>query len=327
MARLAFGGFVLDPVSGELRKGDDCLRIQDQPLRLLLCLLERPGQLVSREDLRRRMWEGDVHVDFEDGLNAAAWRLRQILGDSAENPVFIETVPRKGYRFVGKVLPVVGNPPPASGSFPLPIQRPDTGPIPPGLRATSRAFRRVRRLGWVIGVGLLVALAGVWRLTRPRDLTFVLTSVVNETGDPAVDYFASALCRQVGQDLAGKSGVRVVFRPGPPPAPRSDPVDRQPGPGVRWSLQRDASGYRIPVQVVDREGRSLGQAVFHASPEDLHTVHRKIADFLVERATPTVPAATLAGPVILDPRFSGSGAEDHGRPWGPGDSTGGQNHG
>jgi eukaryotic-like serine/threonine-protein kinase len=98
-----FGGFEVDPDVGEVRKRGIRIRVQDQPLRLLNALLERPGVLITREELHRRLWPDDTFVDFEHGLNAAAARLRQALGDSAQTPRFIESVPRRGYRFIGAV--------------------------------------------------------------------------------------------------------------------------------------------------------------------------------------------------------------------------------
>src|SRR3989441_13349104 len=98
-----FGPFELDLRSGELRKNSSRVSLQHQPLQILSVLLERPGELVTREDLRQRLWPADTFVDFEHGLNAAVKRLRDALGDSAENPRFVETVPRRGYRFVAPV--------------------------------------------------------------------------------------------------------------------------------------------------------------------------------------------------------------------------------
>ena len=95
-----FGVYELDLHSGELRKSGSLLALQQQPLQLLSVLLERPGELVTREDLRKRLWPDDTFVDFEHGLNAAVKRLRDTLGDSADSPRFVETVPRRGYRFI-----------------------------------------------------------------------------------------------------------------------------------------------------------------------------------------------------------------------------------
>src|SRR6266481_5508030 len=98
-----FGVFELNPTTGELRKHGIRVRLQDQPLKLLLCLLETPGEIWSREDLMRRIWPEGTFVDFERGLNVAITRLRQVLGDSADTPRYIETVGRKGYRFIAPV--------------------------------------------------------------------------------------------------------------------------------------------------------------------------------------------------------------------------------
>jgi Tol biopolymer transport system component/DNA-binding winged helix-turn-helix (wHTH) protein len=100
---IRFGVFELDVRSGELRRAGVLLSLQDQPLKVLECLLERPGELVTREALRQRLWPGDTFVDFEQGVNAAVKRLRETLADSAESPRFVETLPRRGYRFIAPV--------------------------------------------------------------------------------------------------------------------------------------------------------------------------------------------------------------------------------
>jgi len=98
-----FGVFEVDPRSGELRKNGMRLKIQDQPFQILLRLLERADKIVSREELRSILWPEDTFVDFDNGLNMAVKRLREVLGDLAERPTFIETVPRHGYRFIAPV--------------------------------------------------------------------------------------------------------------------------------------------------------------------------------------------------------------------------------
>src|ERR671912_554150 len=98
-----FGVFELDGRTGELRKHGVKLRLQGKPFQVLQALLERPGEIVTREELRARLWASDVFVDFESGLNTAANRLRIVLGDSAENPRYIETLSRVGYRFIAPV--------------------------------------------------------------------------------------------------------------------------------------------------------------------------------------------------------------------------------
>lgn len=105
-----FGVFELDPRNGELRRNGTKLKLQDQPLHVLLKLLERSGQIVTREELQSALWSSDTFVDFETGLNTAIKRLREALGDSADVPVFIETVPRRGYRFIAPVAPLEPKP-------------------------------------------------------------------------------------------------------------------------------------------------------------------------------------------------------------------------
>ena len=98
-----FGVFVLNPRTGELANGAKKTQLREQPLRLLLALLEHPGDLVTREELVGRLWPEGTFVDFDRGLNKAVNHLREALGDSAEQPNFIETLPRKGYRFIAPV--------------------------------------------------------------------------------------------------------------------------------------------------------------------------------------------------------------------------------
>lgn len=100
---IRFGPFEVDPATSEVRKHGSPLRLQEQPFRILIALLNQPGEVVSREELTRRLWPDGTIVDFERGLNAAVTRLRQALHDSAENPRYIETVARRGYRFVGTI--------------------------------------------------------------------------------------------------------------------------------------------------------------------------------------------------------------------------------
>src|SRR6201993_3738003 len=100
---LAFADFELAPAAGELYRQGTKLRLQDQPLQMLLILLQRAGRVVTREELQQRIWPSDTFVDFDHGINNAIKRLREALGDTAETPHFIETLPRRGYRFVAKL--------------------------------------------------------------------------------------------------------------------------------------------------------------------------------------------------------------------------------
>src|SRR5215470_5011344 len=103
MRLVRFGAFEANFTTGELRKHGIRVKLQDQPFQVLKILLLRPGELVTREELRRSLWSSGTFVDFDNGLNAAINRLREALGDSAEDPKLIETLPRRGYRFIGAV--------------------------------------------------------------------------------------------------------------------------------------------------------------------------------------------------------------------------------
>ena len=98
-----FGVFEIDVRAGELRKSGVKIKLQEQPFQVLCMLVERPGEVVTREELRNRLWPADTFVDFDHGVNAAIKRLRDTLGESAERPVYIETLARRGYRFIAPV--------------------------------------------------------------------------------------------------------------------------------------------------------------------------------------------------------------------------------
>ena len=105
-ARYKFGLFEANLDSGELFRNGQKIRLQEQPFQVLVVLLERPGEVVTREELRQRLWATDTFVDFDHSLNTAINKLRDTLGDGAANPRFIETLPRRGYRFIAPVQSV-----------------------------------------------------------------------------------------------------------------------------------------------------------------------------------------------------------------------------
>ncbi|MCI0621462.1 MAG: winged helix-turn-helix domain-containing protein [Acidobacteria bacterium] len=97
---VCFGVFEVNLRSGELRKQGLKVKLQEKPFQLLAALLDRAGEIITREELRQRLWPADTYVVFDDNLNAAVRRLREVLGDDADNPRFVETLPRRGYRFI-----------------------------------------------------------------------------------------------------------------------------------------------------------------------------------------------------------------------------------
>src|SRR4029077_3806380 len=100
---LKFGPFMVDLAAGEVRKNGSRIRLQEKPLRVLMLLAERQGQLVTRTELKQHLWREDTFVDFETGLNTAVSKLRDALSDKADSPRYIETIPRRGYRFLAPV--------------------------------------------------------------------------------------------------------------------------------------------------------------------------------------------------------------------------------
>ena len=179
-----FGAFEVDLRSGELRKHGIRLKLQDQPFQVLAVLLQHPGELVTREELHQKLWPADTFVDFDTGLNSAIKKLRDVLADSAEEPRYIETLPRRGYRFIAHV---------ENGDLPapIPIEKrlatvPPVGPKP-GTFNNRRIFMAAG-----VAVFLMIAALVTWRvfIARPA-LTgsdvILLTSFVNKTGDPIFD--------------------------------------------------------------------------------------------------------------------------------------------
>ncbi|MGC2526255.1 MAG: winged helix-turn-helix domain-containing protein [Candidatus Acidiferrum sp.] len=179
-----FGAFELDLRSGELYKHGIRLKLQDQPFQVLALLLERAGDVVTREELHQKLWAADTFVDFDAGLNSAIKKLRDVLADSAEEPRYIETLPRRGYRFIAHV---------ENGDLPAPISiEKRLATVPPvGPKPELSNKRRIIVEAAIAGV-LIAAALTTWRVFFARPpLTatdvILLASFVNKTGDPIFD--------------------------------------------------------------------------------------------------------------------------------------------
>ena len=213
--RLRFGVFEADVRTGELTKRGKRLRLQEQPFQLLAILLEKPGELVTREELSNRLWPQTI-VDFDHGLNKAIAKIREALGDSSENPRFIETVARRGYRFLADVAVV-------PDGEPAPVADDLAAPVDSGLRGHADAGRSTRRptaRAWgLFGFGLALVLAASlsWVL-YPRALpsaairSLAVLPLENLSGDPAQDYFAEGMTDELITRLAQISALRVISR-------------------------------------------------------------------------------------------------------------------
>ena len=170
---IRFSVFELDLEAGELRRNGSKIRLQEQPLQILVSLLERPGKVVTREELRRKLWPADTFVDFDHGLNAAIRRLREALDDSAETPRFVETVARRGYRFIA----------PVQGITPANLRPPVAASIRPRWRIVTAACSLVL---------LLIAITSYlfWRQSHKpappdRKVMLAVLPFENLSGDPS----------------------------------------------------------------------------------------------------------------------------------------------
>jgi len=209
-----FGLFELDLRAGQLSRNGAKIRLPQQSLQLLTALLERPGEILSREELTQRLWSSDVFVDFDHGLNKSIQKLRDALGDSADSPRYIETIPRVGYRFIA----------PVNNGTRLQEQQPDppaaqpTQDLPPAQPPASVTEDK-KKSWWPLLVACLSVLAVVaaWLIHRrppaPEPIhSLAVLPLDNLSGDPAQDYFADGMTDELTTMLAKDSTLRVISR-------------------------------------------------------------------------------------------------------------------
>jgi DNA-binding winged helix-turn-helix (wHTH) protein/Tfp pilus assembly protein PilF len=190
--RLAFGDFELDASASELRKRGVRVRLAGQPFEILLYLLNHSGELITREQLREHLWRDGTFVDFEGGLNAAIAKLRRALGDSAENPRYIETVPGRGYRFIGSLREVPASAAPERVSPPTNLFVLATAPPTRQQPAEVPKPNRHWRVAIAACLAALAIVGGAFFYFRRRPVLagkrdIVLAAFVNRTGEPVFD--------------------------------------------------------------------------------------------------------------------------------------------
>ena len=240
-----FGLFEADPDSGELLKQGEHVRLQDQPFRMLILLLQRSGEVVRREELREKLWPENTFVEFDNGLNVAAKKLRDALGDNADNPRFVETVPRRGYRFIA---PVSIKTPPAASQGTVSVEQPSASststtevvPLHPG----SRRF--------LIAAGVVViAVAGVllvrqFFFKKPTQQTAISNQTAvtlrrtvavlefqNVARHPSDDWLSTAIAEMLTTELGAGERLHLV------PAEDVSRMKRELHVGNSSSLARD----------------------------------------------------------------------------------------
>src|SRR6266436_5980334 len=222
-----FGAFEADLSSGEIHKHGHKIKLQEQPFQVLVMLLERPGKVITREELRARLWPADTFVDFDTGLNSAIKKLRDALGDSAEEPAYVETLPRRGYRFVAQLehqtvadVPCTQKESEASNKH---AAEPVLGAVRSAPALTRpRPWWRKRRVAFVASALTLSALLGLavgaWRggLVRSahamRIEAIAVLPLENMTGDPTQEYLVDGMTDALTTHLAQMRGMRVISR-------------------------------------------------------------------------------------------------------------------
>jgi TolB-like protein/DNA-binding winged helix-turn-helix (wHTH) protein len=344
---VSFGLFTFDVDTGELRRDGVAVRLAPQPARVLALLVSRPGELIPRDELRRELWGEDTFVDFERGLNFCITQARAALGDSSDNPRFIQTVPRRGYRFIAPVAPVsipsgvaetaplMPSPPPAMAS--LPVGRAAEIPSPAAARA------RANRPGWVAGAAVLaLVLGGAWAWgTRsfshtPSALTAMRVAVMpfaNLTGDPDADYVADALTDEVIMHLGtfGRDRLAVIARTSAMRY-RTQPktvkeIGRELGVAyvVESSVRRVGQSLRLSSRIitVDSEtGMASWEEVFDAVADAAETqqthaairMARRIAASLLPEDTAAAGARTTRDPAAWDAFLHAAALMNRGTP-------------
>ena len=216
--RIRFGAFEVDLRAGELRKYGLPIRLQAQPFRVLEMLLERSGEVVTREELKGKLWPADTFGDFDHGLNKAINKIREALNDSALNPQFVETVARRGYRFIAEVTPVDGSP---SSVEPVIAALPEAeNPHREIAEPSAARGRALASLGWRMTGGLLLLVLAtllVWQLLATRRKSSDIRSLAvlpmeNLSDDLSQEYFADGMTDELITALGTISGLRVISR-------------------------------------------------------------------------------------------------------------------
>jgi DNA-binding winged helix-turn-helix (wHTH) protein/TolB-like protein len=270
---VTFGDFEFDAASGELRRGGENVRLEPQPARVLAVLLEHAGEVVTRVELQQRVWGSETFVDFEHGLNYCIAQVRTALGDSASEPRFIETLPRRGYRFIasaGDVSPASGSPARAAG-----------------------APAQWRRPAWAAVVAATLAVAAIWALVArrypaPREMP-VRVAVVpfdNETGLAAYDRLAQTLTDATVARLAANPdrvaviGNAAVLRE---PRQRRDLIaigaKLDVGHVILGQVQQVDGQLRITTHLIRvKDQAHLWAERFETGPADASPLDRRISD-------------------------------------------------
>jgi TolB-like protein/DNA-binding winged helix-turn-helix (wHTH) protein len=291
---LRFGQFEVDLETRQLQKNGFRIKLPEQSFQLLMVLLERPGEIVSREELRRRLWPSDVVIDFDHGLNKSVQKLREALGDSAESARFIETRQRIGYRFIA---PVWDAGPGEEQAVVLP-----SAPAIELRKGRSRRFAYLLTAAMVLAVGLGAWLA--WRHLRHSSRPIRSLAVLpleNLSGDPNQDYFVDGMTDELITELARIPNLRVVSRTSIVQAQREHrslpelarELDVEAI--VEGSVVRSADKVRINTQLIDAASdKHLWAQSFESEASDLVALQDSVAREIAVQTRVTLAAPSQA---------------------------------
>jgi TolB-like protein/DNA-binding winged helix-turn-helix (wHTH) protein/Tfp pilus assembly protein PilF len=262
-----FGVFTAEVTAGELRKHGMRLKLQERPFQLLVCLLERPGEIISRDELRQRLWPDGTFVDFDHNISSAINKLRTVLNDSASSPRFIETVGSRGYRFLADVKRISFDP--SAASQPTKQQLPEVPIVAATIVSPPKGRWKV-----VAGITLILAVlvAGYFQWVRKTSISSapvarVMVAVLpfqNLTGDPGQDYFSDGLTEEMIAELTRLNQVHLgviartsvmFYKQSPKPL---DQIGRELGVQyvMEGSVRRDSSRVRITAELIQVKDQS-----------------------------------------------------------------------
>ena len=293
------------------------MRLQAQPFQLLVMLLERPGELVTREEICQKLWSGDTFVDFDRSLGTAVNKIREVLGDSPAEPRYIETLPRKGYRFIAEVT--------CSGRAPQPVPQPVPDAVEPDALKNDTGHQKAptRRLVWTIGSVVLVLCAMVaWRFFRPHPIgSIAVLPLASLSTDPSQQFLAYGVTDELTTNLAQINSLRVsshtsstACSDGKKPASQMAHclgVDAL----VEGSVVKSGDRVRLTVQLIDAASdRHLWAHTYELQANDVLTAQgelaREIAQSISAVVTPKerdqLSRSHPMNPEVADLYFRGS---------------------
>jgi len=302
-ARLRFDDFEIDLRSGDVWKRGVRVRLQEQPFQVLRTLLERQGEIVTRDELKQILWPADTFVDFDDGLNTAVKKIRDVLGDSVERPRYIETIPRKGYRFLAalEVQPTGTPASVANSKTELAQAGKATGGSTPRLKEKfpSSGMRMliggITVLAFAVSALVLHRANGAKHSSQPAIRSLAVLPLKNLSGDSAQDYLADGMTEALIGRLAGIHDLRVISRTSAmqfkntqlsvPEIAKTLHVDAI----VEGSVIRDGNRIRVHAQLIRAStDEHFWSEAYDREPQDVLALQSDVAQSIARKVEVTI---------------------------------------